>query len=162
MTHLIHRVFVFAFLAASILVACRPGSGPELPLSPPQGLEVSWFHDDCGPADGPALTVYLGQAIPDTAFEAGYPHLRVTICSDRTRLREGESVEIRAPAPGGQGDARYCLSESNCRSVTGGSILFSRLEPNLLEGGVEVLFTGGEPIRGMFSAPRLTFQPLCG
>ena len=151
------RLFLMPLLAGPA-VAC--GLQPDLPSEPPPGLEAAWFHDDCAPWDGPAVSLYLARERGGSPFAPGLPYLRVTLyASSSIGLHEGERLRFE---PGTQGDAQYCRSTDDCDGATGVGIEFSGVEREVLEGRLEVLFGERPPIRGAFRAGRMPFQALCG
>jgi hypothetical protein len=132
----------------------------NLPSDPPDGLNVAWFHDDCAPWDGAATSLYLGRERAKAVFHPDFPYLHVALYSNSLRFRTGE--RLRFEVPGHQGHARYCREEGACSTARAVSMEFSKIDGNLLEGRIEVLFDGGTPIRGGFRATRMPFQALCG
>lgn len=145
-------------LLATALPACALQS--ELPDTPPPGLTEAWFHDDCAPWDGAALSLYLGPEPSDTVFAAPFPHLRVSIYSSLTQLPTGE--RLRFEVPGNRAHAVYCETEEDCRPATGITLELSEIEPDLIAGSLEILFETGPPVAGSFRASRIPFQALCG
>jgi hypothetical protein len=147
-----------ALTLALALPACALQS--ELPDTPPPGLTEAWFHDDCAPWDGPALSLYLSPEPGQTVFVAPFPHLLVSLYSSRLQFEEGE--RLRFELPGNVGHAAYCRKMDDCRTATEVTLEFSRLEPTLMEGRLEVQFETGPPVRGSFRASEIPFQALCG
>ena len=78
----------------------------ELPWVPPEGLDVAWFHDDCAPWDGPALSLYLSREAADTVFRSPFPNLRVSLYTPRMQFHSGERETFEIP--GNQGHAVFC------------------------------------------------------
>jgi hypothetical protein len=145
-------------LLATALPACALQS--SLPAEPPPGLTEAWFHNDCAPWDGPALSLYLGPEPSETIFSAPFPHLRVSLYSSLTRLQTGE--RLRFEVPGNQAHAVYCESEEDCRPAAEITLELSELEADLMAGSLEILFETGPPVAGSFRASRIPFQALCG
>ena len=139
-------------------VACALQS--DLPSDPPAGLSVAWFHDDCAPWDGAATSLFLGVERAKTVFHPDAPYLHVALYSNTLGFPTGE--RIRFGVPGNQGHAQYCLKADDCVTGRAVSIEFSKIEANLLEGRLEVLFDRRPAIRGGFRAARMPFRALCG
>jgi hypothetical protein len=146
--------FFFCLLALPS-VACALQS--DLPSDPPGDLKVAWFHDDCAPWDGAATSLYLGVGRAKTVFHPDPPFLHVALY---TNFRSGQ--QLRFAVPGNQGHAQYCLEANACMTARSVSIEFSKIEGNLLEGRLEVLFNRRAAIRGGFHANRMPFRALCG
>jgi hypothetical protein len=140
------------------LAACA--SQADLPSEPPQGLGSAWFHDDCAPWDGAAMTLLLGPQVARAPFQPGFPHLQVSLYSNLSRFRAGTRVSFEVP--GNQGFAQYCLNADTCNKATGVTLQFSKVEQDLMEGRLEVHFKDRGPIRGSFRATRIPFRALCG
>ena len=149
--------FLFCMLALPS-VACALQS--DLPSDPPDGLKVAWFHDDCAPWDGAATSLYLGLGQAKTVFHPDPPYLLVALYSNSLRFHTGE--RLRFNVPGNQGHAQYCLEANACVNARAVSIEFSKIEGNLLEGRLEILFDRRPAIRGGFRAARMPFRALCG
>ena len=140
------------------LVACAAQA--DLPAEPPQGLGSAWFHDDCAPWDGSATTLLLGKEVASTPFNRGFPHLQVSLYSNWSQFRTGG--RLRFEIPGNQGFAQYCLSADACTKATAVTLQFSKVEHDLIEGRLEILFKERAAIRGGFRAIRIPFRALCG
>jgi hypothetical protein len=138
-------------------VACASQAG--LPSEPPQGLGSAWFHDDCAPWDGAATTLLLGPKVATAPFQPGFPHLQVSLFSNLSRFRAGETLIFEL---GNQGFVQYCLNADTCTKATAVTLQFSKVEQNLMEGRLEVRFKDRAPIRGSFRATRIPFRALCG
>jgi hypothetical protein len=149
--------FLFCLLALPAF-ACALQS--DLPSDPPDGLNVAWFHDDCAPWDGAATSLYLGRERAKAVFHQDFPFLHVALYSNSLSFRTGG--RLRFEILGNQGHARYCRDADACVNARAVSIEFSKVEENLLEGRIEVLFDGLPPIRGGFRAARMPFRALCG
>jgi len=140
------------------LVACAVQA--DLPAEPPQGLGSAWFHDDCAPWDGSATTLLLGREVALTPFNRGFPHLQVSLYSNWSQFRTGG--RLRFDISGKHGFAEYCLSAEACTPATSVTLQFSKVQQDLIEGRLEVLFNERPAIRGGFRALRIPFRALCG
>lgn len=132
----------------------------DLPAEPPQGLGSAWFHDDCAPWDGSATTLIMGEQASATPAQPGFPHLQVSVYSNWRQFRTGE--RLRFEVSGDRGFAQYCLSEDACTKATAVTLQFSKVEQDVIEGRLEVLFKERAAIRGGFRAVRIPFRALCG
>jgi hypothetical protein len=140
------------------LAAC--GLQMDLPAQPPEGLGVASFHADCAPWDGGAVTLLLGQEVSPDPLKPGFPHLQVSLYTSIAKFRTGGRVHFEIP--GNQGLAQFCLQADACTKATAVTLQFSKVEENLLEGRLEVLFKDRAAIRGSFHATRIPFRALCG
>jgi hypothetical protein len=147
---------VLLILLGIPLVACAQQA--DLPAEAPPGLGSAWFHDDCAPWDGSATTLVLGREVASTPFKPGFPHIQVSLYSNSSR----RGTRLRFEIPGNQGFAQYCLSADACTKATAVTLQFSKVEPDLIEGRLEVLFKDRAAIRGGFRAIRIPFRALCG
>jgi hypothetical protein len=131
----------------------------DLPAELPPGLGSAWFHDDCAPWDGSATTLLLGKEVSSTPVKPGFPYLQVSLYSNWSRFRTGG--RLRFEISGNQGFAQYCLSVDACTQATAVTLQFSKVEQDLIEGRLEVLFKERAAIRGGFHAIRIPFRALC-
>lgn len=131
-----------------------------LPSAAPDGLESSWFHDDCAPFDGPATSLYLGDEAATNALAPTLPYLRVALYTSSARFPINERLRFEIPAA--EAHAEYCPDTGGCTAAEEMTIEFSRIEQDVLEGRLEALFADRAPIRGGFRAARIPFEALCG
>ena len=132
----------------------------DLPAERPHGLGFAWFHDDCAPWDGSATTLMMGEQAATTPVQPRFPHLQVSVYSNWRQFRTGG--RLRFEVSGDRGFAQYCLTEDACTNATTVTLQFSNVEPEVIEGRLEVLFKERAAIRGGFRAVRIPFRALCG
>ena len=154
-----HRLATSICLAGSLLACGGPSEQQEIPAD--TGFAEAFYHDDCAPWDGFALTLLLTQEGVEDVFDLPYPHLRVT------------SYQYPPSAPGAiigwegedhtAGTAVFCVADSQCEVATA---VWARLaEVDVLDelmGEIRVEFADAGVIGGPFRARKLLFQALCG
>ena len=154
------REFLMSLILVVLIFPAQACSEPQLPSKPPEGMDVSWFHDDCAPWDGPATTLYLGTEVAESVFTPTFPFLRLSLYSSSTQFKAGKRLQF--DLPGSPGFAQYCVDADHCLSATAVRIDFLNVDAQHLEGRLEVVFETRLPIRGSFRASRIEFQALCG
>ena len=60
-----------------VVTACFPASQEDTGPSD-TGFAFAYFHDDCAPWDGHALTFLFSHVESSSPFDVSYPHVRVT------------------------------------------------------------------------------------
>jgi hypothetical protein len=147
-------------LLAFPATGCRWVVESQLPAYPPEGLEVAWWHSDCAPWDGPAVSIYLGHAVPEEALAPTYPHLRISIFDTPTSL-PGESYHW--DEAGNTGDVQFCSAEGTCQGATAVTVEFDdQGEGGTYRGRVGARLADGSYRAGSFEAAPLKFTALCG
>jgi len=126
------------------------------------GFPLAYFHGDCAPWDGPALTIVLTRSEMTEAFDASYPFARISLYSPPPRL-EGSTVRWSGSAQS-DGYATACESEDACTNAESVRITFDRVQedPQRLAGDLRLDLEDGRRIEGRFEARRIAFQALCG
>jgi hypothetical protein len=147
-------------LCALLCVGCVPGE--EAWSSSATEYPLAYFHDDCAPWDGPALSIVLTHAELDSSFEESFPSVRVTSYRPPSTLA-GSSFEWTGDAPD-LGYASWCEFFDSCWSATTVRVRFDRAQPSAdeLAGQVHLVFEGGRLVSGAFKAVRLPLQAFCG
>ena len=130
--------------------------------SDPTGFSFAYFHDDCAPWDGLALSIVLSDEEFATPFEAHFPSVRVTSYRPPPQLA-GASFEWTGVAQD-LGYAAWCASSEACTAASSVRVRFDRsqAEADVLAGQVHLEFEGRSDVSGAFRAVRLTTQMLCG
>jgi hypothetical protein len=126
------------------------------------GFPVAYWHDDCAPWDGHALTIILTHTAMQDPFEATYPHLRITSYRPPTSLA-GASLAWSGTAQD-DGYAVLCESEGVCHVAGSVRLRFDGRQDAVdpLRGDVRVQLQVGGEIAGPFEARPLPFGALCG
>ena len=113
----------------------------------------------CGPADGPAVEIYLSRA-PIESLEPPAPYHRVAVWQPLDHLA-GRSWSL-APDDG-EGGAWSHPTATELEIATGGTATVTAVRPDsTVEGSVDVTFPSGTRLRGTFRAPWHPRQMLCG
>lgn len=150
----------WACLCAALCMGC---TASEVAWDPSAtDFPLAYFHDDCAPWDGPALTIVLGYADLESPFEARFPSVRVTSFRPPNEL-VGGSFEWTGVARD-IGHATWCESADVCVSASTVRVRFDGAQPSAdeLAGQVHLEFEGGQLVSGVFNAVRLPLQMLCG
>ena len=131
-------------------------------LRPPEDYPLAFYHQDCAPWDGPAVSLYLVQEPMTTPFMAPLPHLRVSVYGALHRL-VGETLQWNG-TQSDQGYAGRCPAEGTCEPATSARVRVRGWDSagGGMTGDVELEFGDGSREAGSFDGTRLDFQPLCG
>jgi len=142
-------------------LGCRPTPGGEARPTD-TGFPLAYYHDDCAPWDGPALTLALSVVEMETPFEMSYPHARISMYRLPAELA-GSTVSWSG-TDHAEGYATWCASEDACSPATLLEVRFARRQeaPDVLEGDVYMELEDGRAMGGPFHARRLAFTALCG
>jgi hypothetical protein len=124
-------------------MACSDGTGP------PFGFAHAAATFACGPADGPAVAIYLSPN-PVTSVEPSGPYVRIYI--DRAIEQVGGNAwPIDDSSPVG---AWFHTSASNAELATGGYVIISSVSADkTIEGTVDLTFPNARHVHGNFNAP---------
>ena len=114
----------------------------------------------CGPADGPATGILLGENPMPSPLEPSYPYVRVSIWEPVTQLN---SLYILSSTSGNV-IAQYFTSADQFVSATAGTVRIDRVGPNnRIEGSVDLRFPApGQAVTEGFTAPWVENLILCG
>ena len=142
------------------LCACSPVDETE-GINQAVDFPFAAFHDDCGPADGPATALYLTHDEVTEAQAPSHPHVAVSVYQGVSTLL-GRTLEWEGGSSG-MGWAGRCESPGSCTGAESALVRFDELTPDgLLLGRLRLRFPEGDSVSGAFTASRLAFQPLCG
>jgi hypothetical protein len=146
---------ISALVLAVGLVGCTSSTIP----APPAGLNHAVAMPACGPADGPAVDIYLTPTPLETA-EPTPPFVRIYIWQPLARLTE------RAWLVGGDepsGAASHHSSPNDLTVATSGIVRVNRVAAdNTIEGSADLRFPDGRRVRGGFRAAWRMRTMLCG
>ena len=114
----------------------------------------------CGPADGPATGILLGQNPIPSPTEPSYPYVRVSIWQPVGQLKSlyvigGTSSEV---------SALYVASANEFVAAASGTVRIDRVGANnRIEGSVDLRFPApGQAVTEGFTAPWVESFILCG
>lgn len=147
-------------LASAVIIAIAPlaCTSSSIP-GPPVGLNHAVAMPACGPADGPAVEIYLTPT-PFEASDPALPYVRIYIWQSLTNLTERTWI-VGGDQPGGS--AWYHSSPNDIIVATSGSVTVNRVAPDkTIEGSADLRFAGGRRVRGGFRAAWRERTMLCG
>jgi len=148
-----HRL-VTAFLALAVAAACQ-SDGAQIP---PDGLSHAAATRTCGPADGPAVAIYLAPS-PVAVIEPAAPYVRVNIWQSVSDV-EGGTWDV---ASGADAAAWYSATSTDVEVATDGHVTVSAVGPDTtVRGTVDLTFPSAGRITGSFEAAWISASPLCG
>ena len=138
---------VIRWSSFSVLVffamACSDGTGP------PFGFRHAAATFECGPADGPAVAIYLSPN-PVTSLEPSGPYVRIYIAQAVEEVG-GKAFPIGETSPVG---AWFQTSPSNSEMATSGYVITSSVNADkTVEGTVDLTFPNAARVHGSFHAP---------
>lgn len=143
------RLIVFLALAAACDSDAIPG--------PPTGLPYAAVTPGCGPADGPAIAIYLSPN-PVESSDPSTPFLHIAIWQPLERLTE-RSWSLTD----GAAVAQYFSTPDASEAAIGGSVTVSVIDPDSAVRGWAVLtFPTYGRIAGGFHATWLPVALRCG
>ena len=142
-------------LLAVLVLSCSNESAPLEPLSE---LPYAVATPSCGPADGPAVLIYLA-SMPIESLQPVAPFVQANILRSITALDAGTVIQISESLS----DANAWFRGSGVeRQATGGEVGVTSRTTDTLAGYIDLRFTDGAPLRGTFSATWTPRQMLCG
>jgi hypothetical protein len=135
-------------------VAC----GAEL-AEPPTGFAFAAGTPDCGPADGPAVSIYLAGS-PVEALEPTAPYARVYVWHAASEL-EGREWALTGAAS--EGSAQFVATTGDFEAATAGTLTVVAVRADhTIEGEVDLTFPTVGRVRGGFTAIWLPRTVMCG
>lgn len=164
------RIRSFAALTALGLVACGGARSSE-PIT-----LTGHALPGCGPADGPAIEIYLSQAdssppvtitdslsmlrlVPSIDAGAGRLQARAMIWRAGSQLaRRTFTFDDGSTA----GSAALCRLDAGCEAVTAGWLRIDAIDETRITGGLELRTASGALLTGGFHADRVSRPVLCG
>lgn len=144
-------------IAASVVVvftvACQ-SDGTQLP---PEGFSHAAATRTCGPADGPAIAVYLAPN-PVAALEPAAPYVRVNVWQS-----VGDAAGSWEVGGGDDEAAAWYFTAPNEFEVATGRVTVSAVgSDTTVRGTVDLTFPSVGRITGSFEAAWISVSPLCG
>lgn len=142
-----------AVVAGLLVPACAAG-----PAEPPDGFPFARAMAECGPADGPAVSIRL---LRDTmpALPPGGASVRVNVWHGLDELAGG-SWTVGGWSP--EGVADYWDGQGATTALAGTVTVTAVLADSTVEGEVDLISAGGLTIRGGFRARWVTRTLMCG
>ena len=138
------------------LVACSDRPPPPTGTIP--GFPGAVAQLECGPADGPATTLYLTREAADTAWGA-LPRVQATVYDSPGRVT-GRVLTLDGRETG---SALWCRGERDCVPAERATLKFESPFPaDTVRGWVDLRFPGLPPVRGRFAAEWRETEMLCG
>jgi hypothetical protein len=143
-------------IAAVAILACSSGGT----TNPPAGFPHAQWTPQCGPADGPAVGLYLASTAIDGAEVPAAPYVHVmlfeapSVLNGRTWSWEGDSQF---------GSARLCTRAQECTPASAVTVdMRSFGADSTLRAVVDLRFPGRDPVRGTVQAAHRPRTLLCG
>jgi len=149
------RTLATAVAAAMLLAACSDASVP----APPAGYGFAYATPDCGPADGPAVRIFLvGEEAalwPPTGAR-----LEVAVWRGAAELPGADLSWSGATSLGWAG---RCDDAGQCDAATDVRVQFrSFAADSTLTGSLDLGFADGSRVTGGFGATWHSATPICG
>jgi len=144
-----------AAVAAGLLAACAEASIP----APPTGYGFAYATRDCGPADGPAVRLFL---VPQevTLWPPSGARVEVAVWRATTQLPGADLVWSGATNLGWAG---RCDDVAQCEAATDARVTFRGFAADsTLTGSVDLGFGDGSRVTGGFNAVWHPATPICG
>jgi hypothetical protein len=151
---------LWACLMGALPAACTSGDipGPTRSLAA-SGLAHAAATRACGPADGPAVAIYIASA-PVESLEPAAPYVRIYVWQPLDRLAE-RSWNLAGGEP--EGSAWFQSSATDFEVAVRGTVRVNRVAPDgTVEGSADVTFPSTGRVRGGFRAVWVPNAMLCG
>ncbi len=149
------RQFLLIGAALSLIAGCDS----QDVLAPPAGYSNAAVSRSCGPADGPAVAIYLAPVAIDT-LEPAAPYIRIYL------WRPVDAVLgswLLAPSSADGTAARYQSSPGSIETATGGNVVVLSVgADSTITGNVDLQFPSTGRVRGGFRARWISRTFLCG
>jgi hypothetical protein len=147
------RVIRFSVVAI-LAVAC----GSDGPLAPPQGFHHAAATFACGPADGPAVAIYLTPD-PVTSLEPTGPFVRVYVPRSLDQVL-GKTWTVNGV--NSEAGASFHSSGPNTEVAIGGGVSIDSIDADsTITGSVTLLFRHAGYVSGGFHAVWLPPATVC-
>ena len=141
------------FLSFALSLVC---AGCDLLDSGPR-FSYAAATNDCGPADGPAVSIYLA-AVPLQALQPPTPYVRLIVWQPVGRLA-GRSWSL------GAGEAAAVRAESNDATdwATSGNVIVEAVDAdNTVRGSAELWFPDATKLTVTYAAVWIPSTTFCG
>ena len=145
---------ISASMVISFSMACA-GDGIS---APPVGFTHAAATFECGPADGPAVAIYLAHN-PVTSQTPSTPYVRIYLAQPVTAI-SGRTWTLAGTVS--DGNAWFQSAPSNYEVATGGYMIVNSVgSDNTIEGTVDLTFPNAGHIQGGFRAAWLPSVSIC-
>jgi hypothetical protein len=151
--------FIRAATGVALLAATATCGRNGFPSEPPPGYSFAIAQRDCGPADGPALSIYLTPALVDAPYPPP-PFIRIGVYETPADVvGRTWSWDASSSVAG----AVMCASSSDCVTANSGSIAFGRFAADSsLVARMDVRFPDAHRVRGTVRGVWQSNTFLCG
>ena len=147
------------WMSVSMVISFSMACGGSGISAPPVGFTYAIATRSCGPADGPAVAIYLAPD-PVTSLEPATPYVRMYVAESVNALAGRTWILAGSKSAGG---AWLHSAASNYEIATGGYMIVSSVSSdNTIEGKVNITFPNAGRIRGGFRAVWVPNTVLCG
>ena len=144
-----------SLLALLLLSACDS----QGTLVPVQGLRFAFSQYECGPADGPAIGIYLTRD-PVNGTQATPPYVHIYIDLSGGDL-DGSTHDLGPNSP--DAAARYFSADGNYDSARAGSVTAHWTNSGLdVVGVADIVFNNAGHFMSSFDAPLGPMAFICG
>jgi hypothetical protein len=152
-------MFLIRRTSVSMVVCLSMACGADGISAPPLDLTHAAATFACGPADGPAVAIYLAPD-PVTSLEPPAPYVRIYVAQPLDALVGQPWILAGTKSAGGA----WFHSASNTDEIanTGYVTVISVSSDNTIVGVVDIAFPNAGRIRGGFRAVWVPSTVLCG
>lgn len=135
-----------SLIVLTLLLGCSSDSS----LLPKQGLSYEFAQWQCGPADGPAMAIYLTQE-PTNGPTPVAPYARIYIDLMTANLLDGRQLSV---GDGGQAFATFTRTDGEYEKASSGYVFanYSASDQEIV-GSVNIIFTNAGHLVQEFRAP---------
>ncbi|MHB1095268.1 MAG: hypothetical protein ACYC3F_03770 [Gemmatimonadaceae bacterium] len=152
------RVGKLVLIVVAMLIVA--GCNSDEALSPPAGLAHAAATRSCGPADGPAVAIYLAPESIIATLEPATPYIRIDVWKGADALFGTWSL---SPTSAHGAAARFQVALGSIESATGGTVVVSAVgRDSTITGSVDLQFPSSGRVHGAFSARWIARTFLCG
>ncbi|HEY6107486.1 MAG TPA: hypothetical protein VIV56_01160 [Gemmatimonadales bacterium] len=142
-------------IAALLAVACLSDST----LRPPGRFHYAAAARACGPADGPAVGIYLA-TVPVESLAPPAPYIRIAVWQPLDHLAGGSWLIAAGDTSAA---AWYYTAPNQFEVATGGHVMVTAVQPDTtIEGSLDVTFPAAGRVTGGFRSVWIAGAPLCG
>jgi hypothetical protein len=145
-------------ISVSMVIFLSMACGGSGISAPPAGFTHAFATRMCGPADGPAVAIYLTRD-PVTSLEPATPYVRIYVWQSADALPGRTWMLAGNKSAGG---AWFHSAATNYEIATGGYMIVSSVSSdNTIEGEVTITFPNAGRIRGGFRAVWMPSNVVC-
>lgn len=142
-------------LTALLALACLSDST----LRPPGRFLYAAAARACGPADGPAVGIYLA-TVPVESLAPPAPYIRIAVWQPLEHLAGGSWLIAAGDTSAA---AWYYTAPNQFDVAASGHVMVMAVQPDTtIEGSVDIIFPAAGRITGGFRSAWIVNSPLCG